>query len=141
MNPKDPAFKKLQNKWYKKLKQTGFDDIESNENNLKVWSNTKFQTIGNQVFDSTKTFSSNYDEIKLFHESKEEYYRLASSYYWDAEFPTYKEKFIWEQHVKGLGRHEITSMYNKKYKTGVSDFVIRAVILHHDIEMKKKYNI
>jgi hypothetical protein len=84
-------FKKLQSKWYKKLADAGFEDIEQEDGNLKRW--------------ASSVFKSRYDPT-LF-AAKEEYYRLAGQFLHDHVFDTRVEKMIWERHTAGISQEDI----------------------------------
>ncbi len=79
MNFKSTEFKKLQKKWYKKLQETGFVDIEQNEYELKN------STTG----------------IPFTAEETVKYYTLASAYLQSTDFESLTEKLIWFLHSEG----------------------------------------
>lgn len=77
---------KLQKIWYGKLKKEGFNDIEANECQLKVWTNSAV---------------SGYSQAEI--DAKQIYYRLANHFLTEYEFETILDKVIWEYHVNGVG--------------------------------------
>lgn len=94
--------KDLQKKWYAKLKRSGFADIESDEDNLKV------STLRQFVMDYRKEVSEN----------KEEYYRMAGHFLHDHKFETPVEKTIWRLHSDGISIMDIVFyLKSKKVKT------------------------
>jgi hypothetical protein len=107
MDRNSKAFKELQSKWYGKLKKSGFDDIEQDEEHLKIW--------------HSHFFLSRYDATK--YEAKEEYYRMAGHFLNDYKFKTKVEKLIWQYHCDGISLREITDRLKEKghraHKNGV----------------------
>lgn len=71
---------KLQAKWNQKLKDSGFEDIEQKDGNLKSWHSMYFMCRY-----SAKEFAE-----------KQEYYRLARQYleYWP--FKSERQKRVWD---------------------------------------------
>lgn len=94
--PKKVDFKKLQEKWYKKLEKSGFHDIESDEDNLKVWSS---------IFAAKHT--------KEVLQAKISYYQMASSFLEEYKFSSNVDKIIWEYHTNGIGVRDIAATLNK----------------------------
>lgn len=87
-------FKKLQAKWYKKLKASGFEDIEdvSSPNELlKTW--------------DSQYFLQRYDPGRF--KAKERYFELARQFLQDHVFETTREKDIWAEHAEGRSTREI----------------------------------
>lgn len=95
VNPKNKTFKVLQDLWYLKLKQSGFDDIEQDDSHLK-WSPRQLMTR-----------KKNRDRA-VFYESKEEYYRMAGHFLYDNVFKNTTQKIVWEQHAQGKTMREIS---------------------------------
>lgn len=95
-------FKALQEKWYKKLKDEGFKDVEQDENHLKEW--------------DSHAFVSRYSS-KLF-ASKQTYFELAGQFVYTYKFKTPREKLIWELHAEGKTITQIsTELKRRRYKT------------------------
>lgn len=80
-------FKKLQEIWYKKLKASGFEDIETDDDQLRVWHSTEFMKNFN-----VDTFTA-----------KESYYRLAGQFLHGHTFKNRVEKMIWDWHSQAVG--------------------------------------
>lgn len=94
-NPfRTPEFKKTQAEYYKKLKDSGFDDAEKDENYLKEWHSHYFQSRNNK-----DTF-----------ESKQEYFSQAEQFL--NIFKTLK--IIWAMHTEGQSYREITASMERK---------------------------
>lgn len=98
MTSKSSEFKKLKAKWYKKLKENGFDDIEQDEDNLKVWSFKLFTVQRN---------------LTLF-SAKEEYYRWAGQFLHEHPFTNEFDKEVWSLHAEGQSNEKITKLLKSK---------------------------
>lgn len=113
---KPDDFKKLQDKWYKKLKDSGFEDIEQDEQRLKRWDSMYFITrhtsfVGNsakQVAGSHRKLST--DQFK----SQQEYYQLAGVFLHNHQFKDSKERTIWELHSEGYPTSDIYKVMKAK---------------------------
>lgn len=88
--------KKLQAKWYQKLKAKGFEDIEDSGGQLKRWDNYFFKSK---------------DPIKM--QAQEQYYRLARQMIHTFDWPTKLDKRIWELHAEGFNSIEIGAIVKK----------------------------
>lgn len=117
MPPKDKIFLSLQKIWYKKLKESGFDDIEQSEQRLKAWHSSFFKVHYN----------------KVLYEAKEEYYNRACQFLYEYSFKNDKEKLIWEMHANGTSIEEITKVLLKKGFKTYKNFV------HLTIQRLSKY--
>lgn len=82
--------------WYKKLAKSGFEDIETDEQHLKVWS-SKF---------ARKTSLDSW-------QAKASYYTMATNFLNDYPFETPRERIIWEYHANGLSVRDIAITLNK----------------------------
>lgn len=100
MDRNSKEFKKLQEKWYGKLKRSGFEDIERSDESLKKWS-LMFVTD---------------DSTEITREAKTEYYRAAGHFLHDHQFDSTTEKRIWELHSSGLSIRNIVKMLTKENK-------------------------
>ena len=119
---KKTDFLKLKKEWYGKLKESGFDDIEQDEDNLKFWS-CNFNRAGTAT-------------ARIIAES---YYNQASNFLNDFEFENPAEKFIWEQHTKGLSHDTIAKdLKIQNIKTNRTTIGIKIKKL--EIVMKDFYN-
>lgn len=93
---KKTEFEVLKEKWYKKLKKSGFNDIEQDEDNLKAWS-SKFAT----------------QKVKDLYESKQAYYYMATQFINDYVFSSKIDQIIWEYHAEGISMRDIAKTLNK----------------------------
>lgn len=88
-------FRDLNNKWARKLKKSGFEDIEQPadyksgvpDGQLKSWSSKYF------------TSPSRFDPVRF--ECREEYYRLAGQFLHEYTFNNDTEKSMWQLHCEG----------------------------------------
>lgn len=84
-NPfKTKEFKKLQSEWTKKLKKSGFEDIEDSKGKLLQYSASHV----------------NHRIAPVKWETKSEYYRLAEHFFHEHKFKSL-EQSIWELHYAG----------------------------------------
>ncbi len=88
---KNKLFKDLQAEWYKVLKDSGFKDIEQDEDNLKRWDSHHFKA------QTTPTAF----------QTKQDYYRLAGQFLHDYTFEEEWHTKAWEYHVEGLSTRDI----------------------------------
>lgn len=89
-------YQRLKEIWYKKLEDSGFHDIETDEYKLKVYS-TKW---------ARKSYVSGIPH-------KIEYYRIANMFLLEHTFDTKLDKAIWEYHTNGLGARSIATILKK----------------------------
>lgn len=87
------AFKNLQAKWYRKLEESGFEDIEDEDEQIKV-SATQFANPRNYS-GNTKTWAKEHFE-------KKKYYERASRLLKEDSFLDETERRIWELHSRGV---------------------------------------
>lgn len=109
-------FKILNDQWYKKLKNEGFEDIEESETRLHKWSPplTRFNA---EIF-----------------ESKQVYYQLAGQFLHEHIFESNLHKKVWELHSEGIEGREIAKSVKQIKKTKVY-----SIINILKAEMIKKY--
>ena len=101
---KTPAFKKLNEKWKKKLEKSGFDDIEQDEEHLKLLHSTQF-------------YRARANEQAGGIQAKMDYYHLTTQFLNEYSFETAQDKRIWEEHDKGLKVPEIVKELKIKTST------------------------
>lgn len=94
MSPKQNKlkFEQLQADWYEKLKQSGFEDVEQNEEYLKQYSSHNFQSGKN---------GKSQEGILQNYESKQEYFRRAGQFLYEHAFENDVAKMIWKFHSDG----------------------------------------
>lgn len=89
----------LQKKWYRKLKQSGFNDIEdtnSPREYLKTWESTHFAKI------FQLRGAEQYHGQAL-------YYERAGKFLHEYRFKTRTQKQIWKLHSEGIGMNRIAT--------------------------------
>lgn len=104
MSPKfqTKEFNRLKEKWYKKLEDSGYRDIEQDENHLKEW--------------DSYAFKSRYN--KHLYASKETYFQLAGQFLHTFEFESKRHKVIWELHSNGMSITQIANaLKSKRFKS------------------------
>jgi transposase-like protein len=96
---KKPDYEKEKAKWYKKLENSGFVDIEQDEDNLKKWSSVFTAEVGKHSLELWKI--------------KAEYFQMATNFLEEYKFDNNVEKVIWEYHANGLSIREIADLLKK----------------------------
>lgn len=113
---KTAKFKKLQQKWYKKLEKSGFNEIEdtnSPKEFLKRWDSQWFRTRGPQEkvrAGMTKDQSVKIQKNYLISVAK--YYANARQVLSHFNFDTGLEKAIWALHSEGMSHRDIAKELN-----------------------------
>lgn len=121
-------FKKLQAEWYKKLEQSGFEDIEEEDGSLKERA-ARYASKYNGTYFQAK---------KGYYESVEEYYRLATQFLHSHRFKNKREKLIWEMHSNGTSiRNIVKELEKRQYPASKRDSVHK-VVKGLAAKMKKK---
>ena len=108
--------------WYKKLKEAGFEDIESDENNLKSW--------------SSKLARKNPPEIW---QAKATYYSMARSFLNSHTFQNNLDKIIWEYHTEAISVRDIVETLNKTKVIKIGRDTVWLTIRRLENAMKKLY--
>jgi len=117
-------FKELKAKWYKKLKKSGFEDIEYESGELKFSS-----TISNK----------RRQERAAIWQDRADYYTLAGWFLNDYKFTVELEKIIWEYHSNGMSAREITETLRKAKIKKTNRTTVWATIKSLQQLMKQKY--
>jgi len=112
----------LRDKWYAKLKNKGFVDIEQDEDRLKSWSS----------------------KISLYHtsvtwESKVAYYNMADNFLRDYKFESNLDKVIWEYHTHAISIRNIVKLLNKTKVIKTDKSTVGRTIKKMSEAMKKMY--
>lgn len=94
MNPNLASIKK---EWYKKLKDSGFEDIETDDGKLIRWSSSYLKQVSKEGRETQQ-------------HAKESYYRLAGQFYHSYLFETRQEKLVWELHSSGKSMRDIAKV-------------------------------
>lgn len=123
MSPKQ--LKQLQDKWYAKLKDSGFSDIENNrDGSLKDWSSSVH---------AKKTSST------VRYVAKETYYRWAGFFLNDHSFLTKRDRVIWTMHAEGNSIRTIAKALKTSPRKDSYIEVVRTTIKKLATIMKEKY--
>lgn len=107
--------------WDKRLKESGFDDIESRKTGALRGSGGDVY-LGNKTIETTAS-NQNRIEIKnegvcrgytslTWKESQAEYFRIASQCLHEKEFKSVLERIIWQLHAEGFTYQEISKELN-----------------------------
>ena len=104
---KTKEFLKLHRDWAKKLKKSGFEDIERKEGVLKT---SSMENVRNLY------------TVEQFN-IKEEYYRLAGQFLHEYKFKTQVDKRIWELHSEGVSVRNIIKKLKHRGITAYKDLV------------------
>lgn len=121
-------FKKLQKKWYRKLKAEGFVDIEHTDKvdmplkrkqssmNNTLWDRDEIAESWDSSEDRAFTRgkgSNSFFRVGLDNDnktsSKELYYQMASDFLHNHKFLTSNDLFVWDKHSKGATVRDIAS--------------------------------
>ena len=109
-----PEYKALQRKWYKKLKDQGFKDLEFNETSPYLADNTYKQELQAKRGQSTRLA---------------EYFRLAGGWYWHGEWDSELERWLWLKHCEGLSCRETAAALKKKKNFEHPEYVLISKLL------------
>lgn len=92
-------FEETKRLWYKKLKDSGFKDIEYNDVN----ENGPLMKSGPQSVKNTKN--------EILRDAVESYYRMCYHFLNWYDFENDTEKVIWEYHTEGLSVRKIVKIF------------------------------
>lgn len=102
-------FKKLNARWQKKLKNSGFDDIEKEITLKGEGGNKKVYTLKTWSF---SLFRGRFDTTA--YEAKNSYYRMAVHFLHSHIFRNALEKTIWKKHSEGMSYDKIDNFIQSK---------------------------
>lgn len=97
-------YEELRDKWYAKLKKSGFEDQERDEDTLKVYSSDKFGA--RRQSRSSITQNGGW-------QAKATYYSMAERYLSEYPFETRREQIIWEYHANAVSVRDIVNLLRK----------------------------
>lgn len=115
------AFEILQDKWYAKLKKSGFEDAEKNEYSL--------YSSSDRFLDPRRIQKKAYNE---------DYYALCQQFLTDYKFDSKIEEVIWEYHTNGLTVREIADTL-RKVKNFKAKSKIHRIVQRLQQIMKRMY--
>jgi hypothetical protein len=117
-------FETLQKIWYKKLKESGFEDIEKPDGQLKVRS---------ALFNS-KSFLKTID-------SKITYYYLADDFLHTHTFTNSLEQTIWEYHINAISTRDIAKILRAAGIKRKGRWTVWNIVKELRAKMKYKYKV
>ena len=123
---RQPNYEELRDTWYKKLKDSGFEDIEQDEDTLKRWDSHYFTKRRNL------TESGGW-------QAKAAYYSMAGRFLNEYKFDTPLEQAVWEYHANGLGRRDISKILKAAKLTKLSHASIGIIIYKLKMKMYDMY--
>lgn len=103
---------KLQKTWYKKLAESGFEDIETHWLGNKMYASSQYLTNPGAWFLQNQKRTG-----YTMGSSKQTYYDLAQDFLLHGTFASKKHKKLWELHVQGLTQRAISKNLRKRYKS------------------------
>jgi hypothetical protein len=114
MDPrKSKDFKTIERDWYRKLKETGFEDIEDTsrpDRMLKSWHSFRHRKFSTLQIDCVKTYYDNADELLT-----------------QGRFSSREIEQIWAFHCEGLSCREIERRINRFKKKSMINRIIRSI--------------
>lgn len=119
---KPQTFEQLKKHWYGKLKKSGFEDAEQDEDNLKKWSVSQFSRLSIEVI-----------------QAKQAYYDMARTFLEHNEFKTRLDEIIWAYHTEGISARNIAVTLTKARKKTIHYTTVWHVIHRLEHEMKMLY--
>jgi hypothetical protein len=121
---KKANFNKTQKEWYKKLKESGFHDIEYKDGSVE-------QAVPNYL--------RRRKDVAFQIESVQAYYRLAEHFLNEHKFKDNIEKAIWEYHANGLSIRETCAALKTARVKKCSRSKIGSIVQHLVKTMKARY--
>lgn len=112
---------KLQKIWYKKLKDSGFSDIEKANGSI---GRTKLN-LDNR----------NFDQIEI----TQQYYSMARSFLIEHHFESELDKVIWEYHIEGISVRNIAKLLSSTDMKIKKKSTVNNIIRRLEQIMKDKY--
>ncbi len=128
MSFKSKEFKDLSKEWAKKLKKSGFEDIETSDGNLRVYDSYK-------LFQSGPRHCMTPDWIA----AKESYYRSAEHFLNRHVFNSPVERKIWALHSEGVSIRNILKVVKSKSITNKS--IVHQIVRKLVKEMKDSWKL
>lgn len=120
-------FLALQKKWYAKLRDKGFRDIEVMDRDGSMDSP--------MLLDTASSIAANFDE------SREEYYRLARAFVFEADFQSAIARHIWTLHADGVTYRAIVKSLPKNGFHPYELFYVQGIVRRIRDEMYLKMGV
>jgi hypothetical protein len=124
-----PALNQLIKEWDKKLKDSGFKDIENRATeDLKSWAGTTFLEINKDGEMKIEPHANHGYTSLVWKESQEQYYRIAGQLLHEVQFKSERYRIIWQLHSEGFTYQEISNELNltiKKVRYAIEKMAIQ----------------
>jgi hypothetical protein len=122
---KKADFNKLKAKWYKRLEQSGFRDIEQDEIYFKA------------------AATSIIDKRRVTWAIQAEYYSMAREFLNDYKFANPLDKAIWAQHADSRDgiSEAFLKKFNKRRKYKIIKMTAWRIVQRLELIMKKQYGV
>ena len=112
------SYKKLKKKWYKKLRDSGFVDIEAGQPPNDKYFRTRLKNNASATL---------------------HYFRLARNFYSHYNFASNSDQALWFWHSEGASMRQIIKKYRKKFKKSMSVYWVHTQI-HRLIKEMYRWN-
>jgi hypothetical protein len=121
MKPKRSEYLKFKDEWYKKLKDSGFKDIEYKDGSINPAHLRRQQ------------------KHPVYREAIEEYYYMCYHFLHEYKFADEIEKVIWEYHTEGIGVRDIADTLRKVKLSKIKKSMVFYILKKLEQEMKSRY--
>jgi len=132
--PKQLSLKELTDIWYSKLKNSGFQDAENRDGNLRTFSG-RGHLKHKETSESDATWYAGRQE---YNNIKQEYYYLAEHFLNSHRFSDKTEKQIWKLHSEGVSYRNIAKELNSKLKVKLNKDNVNTTIKRLSSTMVEK---
>lgn len=134
-NKEREDFRKLQAKWYKKAKESGFEDIETGSAGMQ---NTPF--LKQHSISTVRAYDADTEEwfrrCRIHLENYDWYHRFTD----DSGKRRYRKKkkdyFTWKLYTEGLSYRKIIPLFIKKFKKNISVWKVHKEVNRMKFEMR-----
>lgn len=118
----ETEYKAIQKEWYSKLKQSGFEDIESFDS----------KGVPNDLMKTDVRID--YSKDPSINQARQDYYRFASQFVYDNVWESVFDKTVWDLHSEGKTEREILESFKpaKIGKTSIHNSIKRTLELFKD---------
>lgn len=130
--PRKPApprtFKEEKAFWYKRLEESGFEDIETEDGELKEFEAVKAAGLKHQhLYDQLRSQTQD-EQRQTAIEATTRYYQLASQFLHSYQFIRHLDKLVWELHSEGASRRMISRVLTKQLRRNIPEWRIRTIL-------------
>lgn len=115
-------FTALQAEWYKKLADSGYEDIEYKDGSIRSCSPRSTRAKDPSLRQATQ-----------------EYYYMSYHFLNEYKFETELEKVIWEYHTEGISVRSICKLLSDTEVAKMSRWAVWDTIRRLETEMKRRY--